>query len=142
MAFQGFTADGIPHMRPLAIPNWQSLHRPFRARFLSAGFLFAPGTFVREVPYDPELYFLGEEAAMTLRAFTHGYDLFHPTRPLCGTTMSAKIRSSIGTIIRKPTRRQCAWGERDLQSKKKIRKFLPASRGCVWPGERAQHSGV
>ena len=78
MAFQGFTAEGIPHMKPLAIPNWQSLQRPLRARFLSAGFLFAPGYFCQEVPYDPELYFLGEEAAMTLRAFTHGYDLFHP----------------------------------------------------------------
>ena len=22
MAFQGFTAEGIPHMKPLAIPNW------------------------------------------------------------------------------------------------------------------------
>lgn len=53
-----------------------------RARFLAAGFLFAPGSFVREVPYDPELYFMGEETAMTVRAFTHGYDLFHPHETL------------------------------------------------------------
>jgi hypothetical protein len=31
MAFQGFTADGIPHMKPVAIPHWHSLHRPLRA---------------------------------------------------------------------------------------------------------------
>jgi hypothetical protein len=76
MAFQGFTADRIPHMKPLAIPNWPSFHRPLRARFLSGGFLFAPGSFINEVPYDPKLYFLGEEASMTVRAFIHGYDLF------------------------------------------------------------------
>ncbi len=78
MAFQGFTPEGIPHMKPLGIPRWEEMVRPRRARFLSAGFLFAPGTFVQEVPYDPGLYFLGEEIAMTVRAYTSGYDLFHP----------------------------------------------------------------
>ena len=53
-----------------------------RARFLAAGFLFTIGSFVEEVPYDPELYFFGEEIAMTLRAYTHGYDLFHPHQVL------------------------------------------------------------
>jgi hypothetical protein len=78
MAFQGFTVEGIPHMKPVPIPNWQSRRTPLRARFLAAGFIFAPGSFVEEVRYDPDLYFLGEEATMTLRAFTSGYDLFHP----------------------------------------------------------------
>jgi hypothetical protein len=82
MAFQGFTEDGIPHMKPVGIPNWQSRTTPLRARFLAAGFLFAPGSFVEEVRYDPGLYFLGEEATMTLRAFTSGYDLFHPCETL------------------------------------------------------------
>ncbi|WP_263383274.1 UDP-N-acetylglucosamine-transferase [Granulicella arctica] len=80
MAFQGFTPEGIPFMKPLAIQNWMHLLQPVRARFLAAGFLFAPGCFVKEVPYDPELYFIGEEATMTVRAFTSGYDLFHPHR--------------------------------------------------------------
>ena len=31
-----------------------------------------------EVPYDPELYFHGEEITLAIRAFTHGYTLFHP----------------------------------------------------------------
>jgi hypothetical protein len=56
--------------------------QPLRARFLAAGFLFAAGRFVEEVPYDPELYFMGEESAMTVRAFTHGYDLFHPAETI------------------------------------------------------------
>lgn len=78
MLFQQFTSDGIPQLRPGAFPSGRTSKQPLRARFLSAGFLFAPGRFVEEVPYDPELYFMGEESAMTVRAFTHGYDLFHP----------------------------------------------------------------
>jgi hypothetical protein len=78
MVFQQFTPDGIPQLRPGAFPPGRTSKQPMRARFLAAGFLFAPGRFVEEVPYDPELYFMGEESAMTVRAFTHGYDLFHP----------------------------------------------------------------
>lgn len=78
MAIQSFTPEGIPHLKPVDMPGWQLRTCPMRARFLAAGFLFTIGAFVEEVGYDPELYFFGEEIAMTLRAFTHGYDLFHP----------------------------------------------------------------
>jgi hypothetical protein len=82
MVFQQFTPDGIPQVRPGAFPPGRASKQPLRARFLAAGFLFAPGRFVEEVPYDPELYFMGEESAMTVRAFTHGYDLFHPAETI------------------------------------------------------------
>ena len=78
MGIEIFTADGIPQLKPIMIPDLDGRTRPRAARFLAAGFLFAPGSFVEEVPYDPELYFFGEEISMTLRAFTTGYDLFHP----------------------------------------------------------------
>jgi hypothetical protein len=124
MAFQGFTSEGIPHMRPLAIANWQSLNRPLRARFLSAGFLFACGTFVSEVPYDPELYFLGEEAAMTLRAFTHGYDLFHPSETVVWHDYVRKQGIKHWDDHTEANKTPAAWTERDLQSKNKIRRLL------------------
>jgi hypothetical protein len=78
MVFQQFTSDGIPQLWGAAFPAGHSSKQPMRVRFLAAGFLFTPGRFVREVPYDPELYFTGEESAMTVPAFTNGYDLFHP----------------------------------------------------------------
>lgn len=124
MAFQGFTSEGIPHMRPLAIPNWQSLNRPLRARFVSAGFLFAAGTFVREVPYDPELYFLGEEAAMTLRAFTSGYDLFHPSETIVWHDYVRKEGIKHWDDHTEANKTGAEWSERDLQSKNKIRKLI------------------
>ena len=78
MEFDRFTEDGLVLFRPGMIPQWTSTTRPVRSRFISAHFLFAPGQFVRDVPYDPSLYFIGEEITLAVRAYTHGYDLFHP----------------------------------------------------------------
>ena len=77
-----WTEDGVPTFNQSVVPDWQTLGRPFRARFLAAGFLFAPGSFPLEVPYDPTIYFHGEEITLSVRAFTWGYDLFHPTEVL------------------------------------------------------------
>lgn len=57
-------------------------HEPVLSTFIAAGFLFAPRTFVREVPFDPYLFdlFTGEEILLTVRAFTHGWDVFTPHR--------------------------------------------------------------
>jgi hypothetical protein len=44
---------------------------------VGAGCLFAPGSIVQLFPYDPFLYFHGEEQALALRLFTHGWDIFH-----------------------------------------------------------------
>ncbi len=46
---------------------------------VSAGFIFCAGKFVEEVPYDPYLYFHGEEQSLAVRAYTRGWDIFHPT---------------------------------------------------------------
>lgn len=50
---------------------------PLPAFHVGAGCLFTPGYIVQEVPYDPWLYFHGEEQAMALRFYTRGWDLFH-----------------------------------------------------------------
>lgn len=44
---------------------------------VGAGCLFAPGAFVQRFPYDPHLYFHGEEQALAARLYTHGWDIFH-----------------------------------------------------------------
>jgi hypothetical protein len=50
---------------------------PLPGFHLGAGCLFAPGRFALEFPYDPALYFHGEEQALAARLFTHGWDIFH-----------------------------------------------------------------
>ena len=51
---------------------------PLPAFHVGAGCLFAPGRIAQHFPYDPWLYFHGEEQALALRLYTHGWDLFHP----------------------------------------------------------------
>jgi hypothetical protein len=48
--------------------------------FISAGMLFAPGNIVQEVPYDPHIYFSGEEISLAVRLWTHGWDIFQPSK--------------------------------------------------------------
>ena len=50
------------------------------AFMLSAGSLFTLGSFVEDIPYDPFLFFNGEEQSLALRAWTKGYDLFHTSK--------------------------------------------------------------
>ena len=45
---------------------------------IAAGFLFANGDFIEEIPYDPYLYFHGEEQSLAIRSFTKGWDIYHP----------------------------------------------------------------
>ncbi|MEO0493050.1 MAG: GlcNAc-transferase family protein [Actinomycetota bacterium] len=56
--------------------------RPVPSPTLAAGQIFTRGRFCRDVPYDPKLYFAGEEISLAARAFTHGYDLFAPNENL------------------------------------------------------------
>ncbi|RYY66785.1 MAG: hypothetical protein EOO24_53750 [Comamonadaceae bacterium] len=56
---------------------------PVEGFHLGAGCLFAPGRFALEFPYDPGLYFHGEEQALAARLYTHGWDIVHmPGLPL------------------------------------------------------------
>lgn len=49
---------------------------------VGAGFLFTMGDFTHQVPYDPYLYFRGEEQSLSLRAHAKGYQVFHPRHNL------------------------------------------------------------
>lgn len=51
--------------------------KPLRGAFMAGGFIFASGKFVREVPYDPHLYFDHEEIMLAARAYTHGWNVYH-----------------------------------------------------------------
>lgn len=129
MAIQTFTPEGLPQLKPVDIPDWQTRTMPMRARFLAAGFLFTLGKFVGEVGYDPELYFFGEEIAMTLRAFTHGYDLFHPNEVLIWhdyVRAYAKRHWQDHTSDSDAETQQPArdWSKLDVPSREKIRRLL------------------
>lgn len=49
---------------------------------VGACFLFTLGSFTQSVPYDPYLYFRGEEQSLSLRAHAKGFQVFHPRHSL------------------------------------------------------------
>lgn len=74
--FDRFIPEGAVFFRPSVMPA--DTPAPLPARFYSGHFCFADGAFCTEVPHDPNYYFHGEEISISARAFTHGYDFFHP----------------------------------------------------------------
>lgn len=124
MNFDGFTHDGIPLFRPSVIPDWTGFERPLRARFVSAHFLFTLGSFVTAVPYDPELYFHGEEITLSIRAFTHDYELFHPPEPILWHEYTRAHRTKHWDDHVRAHGVPREWHECDGASRQKVRRFL------------------
>jgi len=84
MGAAGFDAYGILKFQGISrfrLPDQQPEH-PIPGAFIAGGFLFGAGSIVSEVPYDPELYFYGEEIAMSARLWTSGFNIYSPNRLL------------------------------------------------------------
>jgi hypothetical protein len=120
--FDCFTTQGIVLLKPA--PTAQPSAVPSRARFISAHFLFAPGSFVLDVPYDPELYFIGEEITLAVRAFTYGYDLFHPARHILWHEYTRADCRKHWDDHTGQGGANVAWYELDTASLAKARRFL------------------
>ena len=82
MKFDRFIPEGAIFFLPQNMSGWKTRTEPKPARFYSAHLAFSIGAFAEEVQHDPDYYFHGEEISIAVRAFTHGYDLFHPHKPL------------------------------------------------------------
>jgi hypothetical protein len=127
--FDGFFADGIARQRPGRIEGWQQRTRPYRGRFASGHLFFAPGQFVRDVPWDPDLYFTGDEIVLAVRAFTHGYDLFVPSRLVLWHAYTGKARPKHWDDHADD--RAAASEQYDWQSRQKVARLLNEP----WVGE-------
>jgi Glycosyltransferase (GlcNAc) len=83
VGFDAFTAQGPISTIAIPMTNFTDVDAPIPSRFFAGGFSFSIGRFLEDVPPDPQLYFRGEENSVCVRAFTQGYDLFHPHRIVC-----------------------------------------------------------
>lgn len=52
--------------------------KPRLGAFISAGFLFAKADIDKTVPNDPNMYFMGDENAMAVKYYTHGFNIYQP----------------------------------------------------------------
>ena len=93
MNFDRFIPEGAVFFLPATIDDYQERTEPVPARFYSAHFCFTLGSFVTEVPHDPEYYFHGEEISIAVRAYTWGYDLFHPHKTVVWHEYTRKGRT-------------------------------------------------
>jgi len=82
LCFDRIAPEGPLHTKPHTLEGWETLEGPVPNRFFSGHFAFTDGKFQETVLYDPALYFHGEEITMAVRAYTHGYDLLCPHKPL------------------------------------------------------------
>lgn len=76
-----FESDFVPYFGSIPIPP--DATAPVLGRFLAAGFLFTLGKWCVEVPYNPNIYFLGEETDLAVRSWTNGYNIYHPHKSVC-----------------------------------------------------------
>jgi hypothetical protein len=91
---------------------------------VGAGCLFTRSAFIAEVPYDPWLYFHGEEQNLAVRAWTHGWDIQHvPDMPIYHLYHGGDGRPvhwAEGDDVARPTR----WWELERSSQARMRALL------------------
>jgi hypothetical protein len=66
----------------IRVPLAKAPSQPPLGALCGGCFLFGPAQILSDVPYDPYLYFIGEEIATSVRLWTHGWDIYHPNRNL------------------------------------------------------------
>ena len=99
------------------ILDHQNINFPIKGFLYSAHFAFSSGQFVKEIPHDPNLYFIGEEMNITIRAFTHGYDIFHPHILIAWHEYTRKHRIKVWDD-------DTEWWKKDIASKKHYHKLF------------------
>lgn len=119
--------------------NWQGVliligtplenaQRPVRGRFYSAGFAFADGSFATEVQHDPHFFFYGEEISISARAFTHGYDVYHPHRVVAWHYYNRQGRKASWDDLTESAKQKgetpFSWWELDLRSFRRNRQLF------------------
>lgn len=97
---------------------------PEQEFFIAGGFLFTTGDFVVNVPYDEEIFFLGEEITLAIRAYTAGYFIFSPTKFVCAhlyqVAQPKEQKRPIFWDRSEERARKLSWTQRDRTSKVKV----------------------
>lgn len=124
-----FYPHGTIFIRPTGIPNWKDLDKPFPARFLSGHFAFGPNKWAKEVRHDPNIFFSGEELNLSVRSFTHGYDMFHPHRTIIWHATMREERSGMLVWDDQSKRGESMWYTQQDIGRSRIRQLIGVEDG-------------
>ncbi|MEX3955144.1 GlcNAc-transferase family protein [Trinickia sp. EG282A] len=94
MSFAKLDQEGIVNFSSFYVGESEFAH-PVPGCFYSAHFAFADGSFAVEVQHDPQYFHHGEENSIAVRAYTHGYDFYHPHRVVAWHQYGPGQRSKI-----------------------------------------------
>ena len=90
---------------------------PHPSHAILAGFVFAPGKLVEEVPYDERISFMGEELCFSVRAYTRGWKIYAPHEMLFWHYYTRKNHPKVWTQ-RDDATRKTKWKEIEIESMK------------------------
>lgn len=125
MRLEKFMDDGPLFFIPEPILNYNTFIKPIPARFYSGHFAFTDGNFCKLVPHDPNYYFYGEETNITVRAYTHGYDLYHPHKLIAWHQYNRKCRPTHwDDNIKSGNLLQESWWDIDKKSTERHRRLF------------------
>lgn len=89
---------------------------PEESSTVLAGFIFSLGSLVKEVPYDPDISFFGEEVCFAMRAWTRGWDIYSPSKIILYHFYS---RGEYKKIWKDKPIREKSWTDIELASREK-----------------------
>lgn len=120
-----FYPFGTIFIRPTSVKGgWKHLEKPYPARFLSGHFAFGPNKWAKDVKHDPNIFFAGEEINLTIRSFTHGYDLFHPHRVIIWHATMREERAGKLVWDDQSKRNDGSWWKGNNTARSRIRQLL------------------
>ena len=99
---------------------------PYLGAFVSGHFLFSSAEIIKNTPYDPHLYFMGEEVSLSARLWTQGYDIYHPNEiiayHLYWHETDKATHHNPETVKRKEDdKKSTKWIDKDLNSRARVR---------------------
>lgn len=121
-----FSSDKLLMSMPWYIQDYKERKRVIKARTLSGHFFFTLGEFIKDVPYDPDIYFGGytEETTLSARAFTNGYDFFSPYRMVMWHEYTRSYRPKHWDDHGTESETKKTSGERDTLARNKTRQLF------------------
>jgi len=121
--FACFYPHGTIFIRPSLLHGWQNMTEPTPSRFLSGHFCFADNHWAKTVLHDQDIFFSGEELNLTVRSYTHGYDMFHPHKLVIWHATMREERSGM-LVWDDQSKRGDDWWTQQTIARSKIRQLL------------------
>ncbi len=98
------------------------MSKPIVSYLMAGGYMFCERAMIEQVPYDPHLYFIGEEIAHAARFFTHGWVGYAPHKCLIHHYYTRK------TSVKHWEDEKERWSKINAASYKRVRHLLGIER--------------